>query len=359
MMLRKRRGLWWGAAALVAAVIPAVPARAGSTVLSTITSGGYRFTNFDDSPGNTAPVASNANGISNTDMAAVTTFDQNGMATFNNFAANPLNGTANPLNTGTGQMVFGINSAGNVVGGNNTTAFYLPNGGTVQAIPVAGAINAFGINDHGNIVGQFTQGDLTPGFFLNSITSTGFTQINSPLGLAQDVVNVQGANNNGLIVGFYLGNDGNVHGFNYNGPTAPNTSVNVTAIPDPHIPSVAGEPNATFVFSQMLGVNDNGLIVGYYGDSTLSQHGYFFNPRTGSYTFLDDPAEAFNMNGVEVTQITGISNGGEISGFYSDANGIFHSFIAQPVPEPASMVMMGIGVTSMLVVTALRRKKSS
>ena len=33
-------------------------------------------------------------------------------------------------------------------------------------------------------------------------------------------------------------------------------------------------------------------------------------------------------NGVEVTQITGITNSGEITGFYSDANGVFHGFDA-------------------------------
>ena len=104
-----------------------------------------------------------------------------------------------------------------------------------------------------------------------------------------------------------------------------------TAVADPIIKPV--EPGATFMFSQILGVNDNGLAVGYYGDSTLSQHGYFYNTNTGAYTFLDDPDAAFN-GGVEVTQITGINNSGEITGFYSDANGVFHGFVAIPVPEP-------------------------
>ena len=67
--------------------------------------------------------------------------------------------------------------------------------------------------------------------------------------------------------------------------------------------------------------------MGYYGDSTTSQHGFLYNTKTGQYTFLDDPSEAFD-NGVEVTQITGITNSGEITGFYSDANGVFHGFVA-------------------------------
>ena len=68
----------------------------------------------------------------------------------------------------------------------------------------------------------------------------------------------------------------------------------------------------TFVFSQILSVNDKGIAVGYYGDSTTSQHGFFYNVNTGVYTFLDDPSAAFN-NGVEVTQITGTTNSGEIT----------------------------------------------
>ena len=92
---------------------------------------------------------------------------------------------------------------------------------------------------------------------------------------------------------------------------------------------LAREPGATFVFSQVLGINDQGIAVGYYGDSTTSQHGFIYNTNTGVYTFLDDPSEAFN-NGVEVTQITGITNSGEITGFYSDVNGVFHGFVATP-----------------------------
>ena len=59
-----------------------------------------------------------------------------------------------------------------------------------------------------------------------------------------------------------------------------------------------------------------------------SQHGFLYNTHTGAYTLLDDPSEAFN-NGVEVTQITGITNSGELTGFYTDATGVAHGFIAQ------------------------------
>jgi hypothetical protein len=81
-------------------------------------------------------------------------------------------------------------------------------------------------------------------------------------------------NNNDLIVGFYLGTDGQVHGFMANASSAQNGQLTGTAIADPTIPSVAGEPGATFVFSQILGINDQGIAVGYCGDSTASQHGF-------------------------------------------------------------------------------------
>ena len=152
-------------------------------------------------------------------------------------------------------------------------------------------------------------------------------RIDAPSG--PDIVNAQGINNFGLVVGFYVGTDGQDHGFIAHERDARFGELTGTAVADPTIPPVTGEPGATFVFSQILGVNDEGIAVGYYGDSTTSQHGFIYNTHTGHYTFLDDPSEAFH-NGVEVTQITGINDFGQITGFYSDANGVFHSFVATP-----------------------------
>jgi hypothetical protein len=302
------------------------------TVLGNVAAGGYQFTNFNGPmPGTAAGSGTNMNGISNSGTAVG--FDLDGNGNFANFIANPFKSTsATTLNINGSKtaMALGVNSAGTVVGTDgNGNAFALSHGKLKTFIPNGGmSATAFGINDQGAIVGQYVTSTATPGFVQVNPKTT--LTINAPSG--PNVVNAQGIDNKGQIVGFYVGTDGQVHGFTAieKTPRHGMPSVTVTAIADPIIPTVAGEPGATFVFSQILGINDKGIAVGYYGDSTTSQHGFLYNTHTGTYTFLDDPSEGFNA-GVEVTQITGITNSGEITGFYSDTNGVFHGFVAKPM----------------------------
>ena len=292
------------------------------------TTGGYRFTNFDGpTPGAVAGTGTNINGIANSGTAVGVTIGNSG--TIINFTADPLRSrktrTLN-INGSTTAMAFGINSAGTVVGTDgHGDAFSLSRRGVLETFIPTGAASAtaFGVNDQGTIVGQYATTTATPGFV--RVHGNSFVTINAPSG--PDAVNAQGINDKGLVVGFYVGTDGQDHGFMVNARGVKTGTLTGTAIADPTIPNVAGEPGATFVFSQILGINDKGIAVGYYGDSTGSQHGFLYDTKTGHYTFVDDPSEAFN-NGVEVTQITGITNSGEITGFYSDASGVFHGFVA-------------------------------
>ena len=328
-----------GLAALMAA-LPALSARAG--LINTVASNGYVFTNFDVPLGNGA-VSTNVNGISNTGQVVGVTFDQN-MNLLTSFVGTPPGSFTALAGVTGGAMAFGVNGAGTVVGG--APAFMI-SGGTYSPLatpPGATSETAFGINDNGQVVGQYTNaGGQSPGFLLSGGS---FTTINAPSG--PDVVNAQGVNDKGLVVGFYVGNDGQDHGFTFDSSKSSGSTATGVPVADPVIPPVAGEPGATFVFSQILGINDQGIAVGYYGDSTGSQHGFFYNTSTGKYTFLDDPSAAFS-NGVEITQITGITNSGEIAGFYSDANGVQHGFVAAATPEPSSLLMMGLGLAGVLL----------
>ena len=345
-------------ARLVAGLVPLL----ASAVMSTpgqaaVVADGYGFTNFDfPDSGTNAGAGTNVNGIANS--GAVVGFSIANNGAFINYVRSP-DGTVTQLMsfTSTTAMALGINSAGDVVGSQNGDAVFLAPGQALQTLASpsgATSTTAFGVNDKGWIVGQLTTpaGDM-PGFVLQSHNSSTFTTVNASSG--PDTVNAQGINDHGLVVGFYIGLDGQDHGFDAKISSFGGV-VTGTAIADPTIPNVPGEPGATFVFSQILGVNDQGIAVGYYGDSTTSQHGFLYNTKTGVYTFLDDPSEQFN-NGVEVTQITGINNFDEITGFYSDANGVFHGFTACPtgltcaaslaVPEPGTWTLMSLGFVAL------------
>jgi hypothetical protein len=313
-----------------------------ATTAPSVRAGNYVFTNFDGFGDHTN--GTTANGINNT--GAVVGFSTGAAGNLTNWIRNP-DGTFTSLTPplGTADMANGINVANTVVGVTGANAFSLPFGGSMTNLPAANPGNtgnelAFGINDTGLIVGQYADNatGTTPGYIYDG---KNFTILNpvSPVGGIL-VVNAQGINNNGLVTGFYtIDNttppvDGNEpqHGFFYD-----KTTGHYTLVADPN------QPN--FFTVQLLSVNDHNIAAGYWQDTAGNQHGLLYNFNTSTYTFLDDP-NVGTIDGLVTTQITGINDAGTLTGFYGDpAAGVFRGFVAQAVPEPGSLVLLGVGVT--------------
>jgi hypothetical protein len=289
---------------------------------------GYNFTSFDGPGGNGG--GTTVNGINN--LGDVVGFSTNAAAILTNFIRNPdgsfsvLSINGDPL-----AMANGVNDARTVVGGLSSGLAFASSSGGLTILPAAApgitaSQTAFGINNSGEIVGQFTNN--ATGATPGYLYRAGAYTILSPVGNAE-VTNAQGVNDEGLVTGFYSTDGVHQHGFFYDSVTQ-----SYTLPPDPNV--------ANLFLTQFLGLNDNGLAVGYYQTADGSQHGFLFNLKSDAYTFLDDPLAA--TGGLSITQITGVNDSDEIAGFYVDAAGLQRGFIATPtVPEPAIWAMLLIG----------------
>ena len=98
-----------------------------------------------------------------------------------------------------------------------------------------------------------------------------------------------------------------------------------TLLADPVTDKTMG---GNLVLTQFLAINDKGGAVGYYQTKDGSQYGFLYDIETMTYTFVDHP-KAAPVKGVQITQITGLDNAGEITGFFIDAAGDQHGFVAK------------------------------
>ncbi len=306
----------------------------------------YYFTNFNLAGG--AGASTIVRGISSSGVVVGDYFSGNGST---NFTGTP--GAFKTLHLGdvfVGPTAFGINAGGDVVGQDGGRGAFLLRSGA--AFPVllpqadSGVIaqTAFGINDSGTIVGRYIQ-DKTYATSGFVYDAGQFTRLNA-LGTPTETF-ATGINNDGLVVGYYAerSDGGSTHGFTYN-----TRSGSYSLLPDP---SVAG-----FAFAQFLGINDNGSAVGYYQTTAGIQHGFLYDTATSAYTFLDDPNIA--PGGSSLMQITGINDSGEIAGYFTNSANQQVGFIADtgaaPVPEASSVVSLGILLALGGVCAAKKRK---
>jgi hypothetical protein len=227
---------------------------------------------------------------------------------------------------GTSSTVTGINNAGDVTGyyfdtSNHADGFLLKANGTLTAIAPGNTfhnVEAFGVNNSDTVSGW---NDIVYNANNNS-TYEGFIETANGSVAYADLSSPYrtygyGINDSGVMVGYYSTSYGN-YGYTYNGTT-------VTALNDP------GTPGDTFAF----GINNSGQIVGYYLIGGV-QHGFLRN-TDGTYVNIDAPGAAHG------TDPQAINSQGDIAGYYLDGVNKVHGFVYLASDHSFETIDLGAG----------------
>ena len=209
---------------------------------------------------------------------------------------------------------YAINDAGVIIGGYGTSltdaqGFELT-GKAYSAINYPGAAStyALGINKHGDVVGAWeAEPDNYPeeGFLLSKGT---FTNIAYPGAIGTIAYSINAA---GAIVGTYGNSDGSTHGFLFQNGT-------YTTIDYP----------GGYSQNYLAVINDNGVIVGGYGDPVTLNGApwdweYCFVYQNGQFTPFVAP-----FGPPVVTMVYGLNNKGDVVGAYADSSGTWYGYEA-------------------------------
>jgi len=172
-----------------------------------------------------------------------------------------------------------------------------------------------GINDSGIIAGYFGSGaqghpnkgyTLLPGYHQSDYRNQNYPHSKQ--------TQVTGLNNEGIEVGFFStmntksGNNNNF-GYYFDGRHFHKVDFPTS---NPASPPV----------DQLLGVNDQGIAVGFYIDAKGNSHGYLYNTRTHRYS-TENP----HVTGETSVTPTGINDDNSVTGFFVNGKGETHGFL--------------------------------
>jgi hypothetical protein len=277
------------------------------------------------------------------------------------FTFSTLDNPADP----TFNQLLGINDNGIIVGYFGSGAVGHPNIGyeisppytkfTSNNQPGSVQTQATGINNARDTTGFWSDTNLGSGdanfAFLRAPIGHNFTYVSTidpNTGSVPRVSQALGINNSNVVAGFYADANGVSHGFTYTLSTGAYTAFGLkdasaafTGINDSG--TVCGtitNAEQTYGFTrnssggvfgsfhvpgskntQLLGINNEGVTVGFYIDANNLTHGLYYVPATGNWLQVDFPS------GVQGTVINGINNKNELVGFYTDAAGNVHGMV--------------------------------
>jgi hypothetical protein len=194
-----------------------------------------------------------------------------------------------------------------------------------------------GINDSGKIAGYFgsgVKGHPNKGYLLlPPYKQTDYRNQNFP---HSKQTQVTGLNNTGIDVGFFStmnkanpADDNNFGFYSRNGSRF-------------HKVDFPAKHPASPPVDQLLGVNDAGIAVGFYNDSSGNSHGYTYNIATGKYSSFSP-----GVKGESSVTATAINDAGCIAGFFTSSKGAVHGFVTckQRPLRIAVLVVPGASMT--------------